>query len=149
MIRYKRALVVSRAVFTTTSIAVANADAPTITGFPNGIRKVDLAGYKLVTSYRLGANTGFTFEQTYLPGGKVSAHGLLPTGQVFISNYVAMPVGNNQLMVTWYVDNGTLNDVFVMNFRTGVVSDVAPEPSPPSLGTVTIVQEGASTIPPP
>jgi hypothetical protein len=103
----------------------------------------------LVTSYPLGANTGFTFEQTYLPGGKVSAHALPPTGQVFVSNYVAMPVGNKQLMVTWYPDNGTLNDVFVMNFQTGVVSDVAPGPSPPSLGTVRIVQAGAGRIPPP
>ena len=99
--------------------------------------------------YTLGANTGFTFEQAYLAGGKVSAHALPPTGQVFVSNYVAMPVGNKQLMVTWYADNGTLNDVFVMNFQTGVVSDVAPGPSPPSLGTVTITQKGASSIPPP
>jgi hypothetical protein len=149
MIRFKRAVVVSLAVFATMGIAVANADAPTITGFPSEIKKVDLAGYVLVTSYPLGANTGFTFEQTYLPGGKVSAHALPPTGQVFVSNYVAMPVGNKQLMVTWYADNGTLNDVFVMNFQTGVVSDVAPGPSPPSLGTVRIVRAGASRIPPP
>jgi hypothetical protein len=149
MIRYKRLVVVSLAVFATTGIAVATADAPTITGFPNQIRKVDLAGYKLVTSYPLGATTGFTFEQTYLPDGKVSAHALPPTGQVFTSSYVAMPVGNKQLMVTWYADDGTLNDVFVMNFQTGVVSDVAPGPNPPSLGTVTIEQAGASRIPPP
>ena len=151
MIRSKRLLIVSLALFATTGIAVATADAPTITGFPDQIRKVDLAGYQFVTSYSLGTNTGFTFEQTYLPGGKVSAHALPlpPGGQVFVSNYVAMPVGNKQLMVTWYADNGTLNDVFVMNFQTGVVSDVAPGPSPPSLGTVTITQEGASRIPPP
>ena len=149
MIRSKRLLIVSLAVFVTTGVAVATADAPTITGFPNHIRKIDLAGYNLVTSYPLGANTGFTFEQTYLPGGKVSAHALPPTGQVFVSNYVAMPVGNRQLMVTWYADTGTLNDVFVMNFQTGVVSDVAPGPSPPSLGTVRIVERGASSIPPP
>jgi hypothetical protein len=149
MIRYKRVMVVSLAVFATTGIAVANADAPTITGFPNQIRKVDLAGYKLIASYPLGANTGFTFEQTYLTGGKVSAHPLPPTGQTFTSNYVAMPVGNKQLMVTWYLDDGTLTDVFVMNFQTGVVSNVAPGPSPPSLGTVTIEQAGASRIPPP
>src|SRR4029453_14600280 len=142
MSRFKRALGVSLAVFATTGIAVANADAPSITGFPNQITKVDLAGYKLVTSYPLGANTGFTFEQTYLAGGKVSAHALPPTGQVFVSNYVAMPVANKQLMVTWYADNGTLNDVFVMNFQTGVVSDVAPGPNPPSLGTVKIEQAG-------
>ena len=151
MMRSKRLLIVSLVVFATTGIAVATADAPTITGFPNQIRKVDLAGYQLVTNYPLGANTGFTFEQTYLAGGKVSAHALpFAAGDpVFVSNYVAMPVGNKQLMVTWYADNGALNDVFVMNFQTGVVSDVAPGPSPPSLGTVKVTQEGASRIPPP
>ena len=149
MIRFKRAVVVSLAVFALTGAAAANAHAPSITGFPNTIRKVDLKGYKLITSYPLGANTGFTFEQTYLPGGTVSAHALPPTGQVFASNYVAMPVAHKMLMVTWYADNGTLNDVFVMNFQTGVVSDVAPGPNPPSLGTVTIEQAGASRIPPP
>ena len=44
MIRYKRLAVVALAVFVTSGIAVATADAPTITGFPNQIRKVDLAG---------------------------------------------------------------------------------------------------------
>src|SRR5262245_47772617 len=149
MIRYRRLVAVALAIFVMSGITVATADAPTITGFPNQIRTVDLAGYKLITSYPLGANTGFTFEQTYLPGGKVSAHALPPTGQVFVSNYVAMPVGNKQLMVTWYADSGALNDVFVMNFQTGVVSDVAPGPSPPSLGTVKIEQAGPSRIPPP
>jgi hypothetical protein len=147
MIRFKRLVVVSLAVFATTGIAAANAHAPSITGFPNKIRQVDLAGYKLVTSYPLGANTGFTFEQTYLPGGTVSAHALPPTGQVFASHYVAMPVAHKLLMVTWYADNGTLNDVFVMNFKSGVVSDVAPGPSPPSLGTVKITQRGPHRIP--
>ena len=147
MIRFKRAVVVSLAVFALTGAAAANAHAPSITGFPNTIRKVDLNGYKLITSYPLGANTGFTFEQTYLPGGKVSAHALPPTGQVFTSNYVAMPVAHKMLMVTWYADNGTLNDVFVMNFKSGIVSDVAPGPSPPSLGTVKIEQRGAHRIP--
>src|SRR5262245_40925202 len=149
MIRYRRALVISLAVFATMGIATATADAPTITGFPNEIRTVDLAGYKLVTSYPLGTNTGLTFEQTYLPGGKVSAHPLPPTGQTFVSNYVAMPVANKLLMVTWYTDSGTLTDVFNMNFQTHIVSDVAPGPSPPSLGTVEIVERGTNPIPPP
>jgi hypothetical protein len=147
MNRFKWFVVVAVAVSAMSGITVATANGPSITGFPNEIRKVDLAGYQLVTSYPLGANTGFTFEQTYLPGGKVSAHALPPTGQVFVSNYVAMPVGNKQLMVTWYADNGVLNDVFVMNFKSGVVSDVAPGPSPPSLGTVKIVRKGPSRIP--
>src|SRR5262245_15685965 len=117
MLRFKRVVVASLAVFALTGGAAANAHAPSITGFPNQINKVDLKGYKLITSYPLGANTGFTFEQTYLPGGKVSAHALPPTGQVFNMNYVAMPVAQKMLMVTWYLDDGTLTDVFVMNFK--------------------------------
>jgi len=149
MLRFKKVWVVSIAMFAATGINVATADAPTITGFPHQIAQVDLAGYKLVTSYPLGANAGFSFEQNYLPGGKVTAHELPPSGQVFSSNYVAMPVGNKMLMVTWYLDDGTLTDVFVFNFQTGVVSDVAPGPSPQSLGTVRIEQAGPSRIPPP
>lgn len=41
-------------------------------------------------------------------------------------------VGNKIVMVTWYLDDGTITDVFVMNFQTGVVSDDAPHPNPPT-----------------
>ena len=152
--RSTRLLLVSLAALATIGIAAASADAPTITGYPNQIRKIDLSGYVLQTSYSLGANTGFTFQQTY--GAKtVSAHAVPDDGQRFISNYVAMPVGNKLLMVTWYLDDGTITDVFVMNFQSGVVSDVAPHPdppngpSPPSLGTVKVLAQGATRIPPP
>jgi hypothetical protein len=151
MLRYRRALLVSLGAFATIGIAVARADAPTITGFPKQINKVNLDGYVLQTSYSLGANTGFTFQQTY-GLSIVSAHALPDNGQRFVSNYVAMPVGNKMLMVTWYLDDGTITDVFVMNFQTGVVSDVAPHPnpptgpSPPSLGTVKVITQGASQI---
>ena len=152
--RDRRVLLFSLAVFATMDIVVASADAPTITGYPNQIRKVSLDGYVLQTSYSLGANTGFTFQQTYGPT-TVSAHAVPDNGQRFVSNYVAMPVGNKMLMITWYLDDGTITDVFVMNFQTGVVSDVAPHPdpptgpSPPSLGTVKVLTQGASGIPPP
>jgi hypothetical protein len=154
MVRFTRALVVSLAAFATMGIAVASADAPTITGYPKQINKISLDGYVLQTSYSLGANTGFTFQQTYGPT-TVSAHAVPDNGQRFVSNYVAMPVGNKMVMVTWYLDDGTITDVFVMNFQTGVVSDVAPHPdppngpSPPSLGTVKVLTQGASRIPPP
>ena len=154
MLRCRRVLLVSLGAFATIGIAVASADAPTITGFPKQINKVNLDGYVLQTSYSLGANTGFTFQQTY-GLSMVSAHALPDNGQRFVSNYVAMPVGNKTLMVTSYLDDGTITDVFVMNFQTGVVSDVAPHPnpptgpSPPSLGTVKVITQGASRIPPP
>ena len=150
MVRYRRALLVTLAAFATMGITAASADAPTITGYPNQIRKVNLDGYVLQTSYSLGANTGFTFQQTYGPT-TVSAHAVPDNGQRFISNYVAMPVGNKMLMVTWYLDDGTITDTFVMNFQTGVVSDVAPDPvnGPESLGTVDVLAQGATRIPPP
>ena len=146
-----RSLLLVSAVFAAIGSAITSADAPTITGYPRQINEVNLAGYVLQTSYSLGANTGFTFQQTYGPT-TVSAHAVPDNGQRFASNYVAMPVGNKMLMVTWYLDDGTITDVFVMNFQTGVVSDVAPHPhppngpSPPSLGTVTILTQGASRI---
>jgi len=154
MFRYKRILVLSLIAFGATGIAVALADSPTITGYPSQINKVDLNGYVLQTRYSLGANTGFTFQQTYA-AHTVSAHAVPDDGARFVSNYVAMPVGNKLLMVTWYLADGTITDVFVMNFQTGVVSDVAPHtdppagPGPPSLGTVTVLTKGVGRIPPP
>ena len=52
------ALLVSLAVFATFGIAVASATAPTITGYPNQINKIDLSGYTLQTTYSLGRNAG-------------------------------------------------------------------------------------------
>lgn len=121
-----------------------------ITGYPLQINRVDLDGYVLQTSYTLGVNTGNTFKQTYLPGGKFSAECVsgpfAPCAGA--ANYVAMPVGHKELMVTWYLDDGTLIDVFVFNFKSHVVSDVAPGATPPgSLGTVAILERGATRIP--
>jgi hypothetical protein len=121
-----------------------------ITGYPNQINRVDLDGYVLQTSYTLGVNTGNTFEQTYLPDGKFAAKCV--SGPFFpcsgAGNYTAMPVGPKQLMVTWYLDDGTLIDVFVFNFKSRVVSDVAPGTTPPgSLGTVEVLERGSERIP--
>ena len=120
-----------------------------ITGYPHQIRMVDLSGYQIVTQYTLGRNTGNTFQQNYLAGGQVSATGLAGpfTGQTFASKYIAMPVRHKMLMITWYTDDGTLTDVFVMNFRSHIVSDVAPDQAPQSLGTVKITKRGDNRIP--
>jgi hypothetical protein len=121
-----------------------------ITGYPNRINRVDLDGYVLQTSYTVGVNIGNTFEQTYLADGKFSARCVSGpfapcAGQ---GNYVAMPVGHKQLMVTWYLDDGTLIDVFVFNFKSKVVSDVAPGSTPPgSLGSVKVLDRGPARIP--
>jgi hypothetical protein len=121
-----------------------------ITGYPFQLKRVDLSGYVIETNYTLGVNTGNKFDQTYLPGGKFSA--VCVSGPFAPcaggGNYTAMPVGEKQLMVTWYDDAGALSDVFVFNFDSHVVSDVAPGSSlPGSLGTVRILHRGAARIP--
>ena len=120
-----------------------------ITGYPNKIATVDLSGYKLQTFYPLGTNTGNTFDQNYGGGQNVTAVGVVGPGKgvVFKSKYIAMPVGHNLLMVTWYLSKGTITDVFLMNFKTGIVSDVAPNKKPQSLGTVKILKSGSHPIP--
>ena len=47
-------------------------------------------------------------------------------------------------MITWFNDDGTLTDVFVMDFKSGIVSDVAPNPAPARLGTVKILATGVA-----
>ena len=120
-----------------------------ITGFPNKIATVDLTGYKLQTFYPLGTNTGNTFDQNYASRSHVSAVGVKgpDKGLVFTSKYIAMPIGHKLVMVTWYLNKGTLTDVFLMNFKSGVVSDVAPNKKPQSLGTVKILKTGSHPIP--
>lgn len=122
-----------------------------ITGYPLKINRVDLNGYVLQTNYTLGVNAGNKFEQTYLPDGKFSAKCVSGPFAPCAGggNYTAMPVGHKQLMVTWYDDGGALSDVFVFNFDSRVVSDVAPGTTPPpgSLGKVKILERGSSRIP--
>ena len=127
----------------------AGAGSGDITGYPNKIATVDLSGYKLQTFYPLGTNTGNTFDQNYGGGQNVTAVGVIGPGKglVFKSKYIAMPVGHKLLMVTWYLSKGTITDVFLMNFKTGIVSDVAPNKKPQSLGTVKILKSGTHPIP--
>ena len=149
MKRRRSVVAVLVAVFTMFGAAQVGARGIDITGYPKQINKVDLSGYVIQTSYTLGVNTGNTFEQTYLSEGKFSAKCV--SGPFApcegAGNYVAMPVGQKQLMVTWYLDDGTLIDVFVFNFRSHVVSDVAPGTTPGSLGAVKILQRGDHRIP--
>ena len=148
----KARLAIAAAVVVLAALAAGGAVAVSgdITGFPNKIATVDLTGYKLQTFYPLGTNTGNTFDQTYAGGGRVSAFGVKGpgTGLVFKSKYIAMPVGHKLLMVTWYLNpKGTITDVFLMNFKSGIVSDVAPNKKPQSLGTVKVLKTGSHPIP--
>jgi hypothetical protein len=115
------------------------------------VKRFDLNGYAIVTSYTLGRNTGNTFRQTY----RHSTVQGVPIKGPFVGTkfpreaYVAMPIGNHEIYVAWQ-DRKThaLVDVFVMNFATGVVYDYAPGSAhPESSGRVTIVHRGTSKLP--
>jgi len=114
------------------------------------IKTFNLNGYVLDTAYSLGRNTGNTFQQTYKSG---TVHGVPIKGPFVgtkfpVEDYVAMPIGNHEVYVTW-LDPKThaLVDVFVMNFSTGIVYDYAPAAKPESSGTVTVVKKGKSPLP--
>jgi hypothetical protein len=120
-------------------------------GSKPSVTRFDLSGYKLQTKYRLGRNTGNTFQQTYT-GDMVKG---VPVEGPFVGTdfppvkYVALPVAHKTLYVAW-LDPSThaIVDAFVMNFRTGVVFDYAPgSDSPESSGRVKILQRGPNRIP--
>ena len=71
-------------------------------------------------------------------------------GPHFASDYTALPIGHKMLMIAWFNQTGVRwsTDIFVMNFKTGIVSDIAPPNAQPvSLGTVKIVKYGPHRIP--
>ncbi len=114
------------------------------------IKRFNLSGYVINTDYSLGRNKGNTFQQTYKSG---TVHGVPIKGPFVgtkfpVEDYVAMPIGNHEIYVTW-LDPKThaLVDVFVMNFATGIVYDYAPAAKPESSGTVTVVKKGKHPLP--
>jgi hypothetical protein len=121
-----------------------------ITGFPNKINEFNLNGYEIVTSYPLGADAGNTFQQDYTSTG-VTAFAIAGPGvggMDYVRTYTALPVGHHELFVTWFLPDLSTPDVFLMNFNTGIVSDVAPPSTQPvSLGTVKIIKYGPEPLP--
>jgi hypothetical protein len=115
------------------------------------LTRFDLKGYVINAKYTLGRNTGNTFQQTYqgstvlgVPIAGPNVGTKFPT-----EDYVAVPIGNHELYVTW-LDPSTdaIVDVFVMNFKTHTVYDFAPgSDTPESAGTIKVVTRGASRIP--
>jgi len=115
------------------------------------LNRFDLNGYVINAKYTLGRNTGNTFQQTYkhtmVQGVPIAGPYV---GTVFPpEDYVALPIGNHQLYITW-LDPTTfaIVDVFVMNFATRTVYDYAPgSASPESAGTITVVKCGKEPLP--
>jgi hypothetical protein len=115
------------------------------------LTRFDLKGYVINAKYTLGRNTGNTFQQTYQGSTVLGVPIAGPNvGVTFpTEDYVAVPVGNHELYVTW-LDPSTdaIVDVFVMNFKTDTVYDFAPgSATPESAGTIRVVTRGANRIP--
>ena len=115
------------------------------------LKRFDLNGYVLNTSYTLGRNTGNTFQQTY---GRSMVQGVPIKGPLVGTkfppeDYVTIPIGHHELYVTW-LDPSTfaIVDAFVMDFAHHTVFDYAPGSAhPESAGTVTVVHRGRSPLP--
>jgi hypothetical protein len=115
------------------------------------LTRFDLKGYVINAKYTLGRNTGNTFQQTYQGSTVLGVPIAGPNvGVTFpTEDYVAVPIGNHELYVTW-LDPSTdaIVDVFVMNFKTHTVYDFAPgSATPESAGTIQVVTRGANRIP--
>jgi hypothetical protein len=115
------------------------------------LNRFDLNGYVINAKYTLGRNTGNTFQQTY----KHTTVQGVPIAGPYVGttfppeDYVALPIGDHQLYITW-LDPKTfaIVDVFVMNFATHTVYDYAPGSAhPESAGTITVVKCGKDRIP--
>jgi hypothetical protein len=130
--------------------APATADARGSGSGPS-VKRFNLNGYVISTSYSLGRNKGNTFKQTYKHS---TVHGVPIKGPYVgtsfpVEDYVAMPIGNHEVYVAWQdTKTHALLDVFVMNFQTRVVYDYAPgSTSPESSGRIKVVKRGASPLP--
>jgi hypothetical protein len=115
------------------------------------LTRFNLNGYVINAKYTLGRNTGNTFQQTYQDSTVLGVPIAGPyVGTKFpTEDYVAVPIGNHELYVTW-LDPSTdaIVDVFVMNFSTHTVYDFAPgSATPESAGTIKVVTRGAHRIP--
>jgi hypothetical protein len=119
-------------------------------GFPPSVKRFNLSGYVLQTSYSLGRNKGNTFNQTYkkstVQGVPVKGPAV---GMTFPPvDYVALQVAPKTLYVAWLDPTShAIVDAFVMNFKTHAVFDYAPgSASPESSGTVKVLKTGKHKI---
>ena len=118
---------------------------------PVSLDRFDLNGYVINAKYTLGRNAGNTFQQTYQ---RSTVQGV-PIAGPYVNttfppeDYIALPIGNDQLYITWLAPKTyAIVDVFVMNFATRTVYDYAPGSAhPESAGTITVVKRGWDRIP--
>lgn len=136
---------------TTAASATTKPSAPAHAPAKVSLNRFDLKGYVINAKYTKGANTGNTFQQTYtdstVQGVPIKGPNV---GKTFpVEDYVALPIGNHELYITW-LDPTTfaIVDVFVFNFQNHTVYDYAPGTAhPESAGYITVVKRGHRRLP--
>ena len=134
------------------AVAATSASAsPAHHNAPLSLNRLNLKGFVVNAKYTLGANTGNTFQQVYASGTVLGTPIAGPNVGVKFptEDYVAVPIGGNQVYVTWQ-DHKThaIVDVFVMNLQTHTVYDYAPgSTKPESAGCIKIVKWSSHGLP--
>jgi hypothetical protein len=121
-----------------------------LTGYPTKINQINLSGYQIETSYPLGKlDAGSTYLQTY-SGDHVTAKAIAGpyVGSPSVRyKYIALPVTHDILLLVW-LEGGFKHNSFVYNLKDHISSVVTwDKPGDPSLGSVTILKQGAHPIP--
>jgi hypothetical protein len=149
------ALVVGVVVLTGGAAAVAAssggaAKPDKLTGYPSQINTIDLNGYQIQTSYPLGKlDAGSTYLQKYTHDSVTATATAGPyVGSPSVTfKYIAMPVTHDILLLVW-LEPKFKHNTFVYNLKTHLSSVVTwDQKGDPSLGSVTIVKQGAHPIP--
>jgi hypothetical protein len=121
-----------------------------ITGYPTTIKKINLAGYQIQTSYPLGKlDKGSTYLQKYTATGVTATaiKGPYVGSPASHFKYIAMPVAHDMILLVW-LEPKFKHNTFVYNLKTHISSVVTwDQAGDPSLGSVTIIKAGPHRIP--
>lgn len=121
-----------------------------LTGYPTTIKKINLAGYQIETSYPLGKlDKGSTYLQKYTATGVVATavKGPYVGSPASRFKYIAMPIQHDEILLVW-LEPHFKHNTFVYNLKDHISSVVTwDQAGDPSLGSVSIVKKGSHPLP--
>lgn len=121
-----------------------------LTGYPHKIKRINLAGYQIRTSYPLGKlDKGSTYLQTYTAHRvtAVAVKGPYVGSPASHFKYIAMPVAHHMILLVW-LEPHFKHNTFVYNLKTHISSVVTwDQAGHPSLGSVRVVKRGKHPLP--
>jgi len=129
------------------SARVITAQPNKLTGYPSKIRRLNLAGYVIRTSYPLGkVDKGSNYKQQYTNHYVTASTN--PGGGLFVERfrYIALPIAKNMFLMVW-LEPHKGHRVLLFNMRTHIVSVVtAGQQGDPSLGAFKILRRGTHKL---